>query len=428
MRKPYLIVLSAFLLSFNGIAQAPQMGPLDHHREVSREEVRNRYPTGERASVGEWLFFDSAYENYFFTTPVANYVNYLFPDSTIMTNPSAPFPVWTHALAQTYDLTSPAWTFTSNIDFSQPITIDSIFIWGWYNRINSDVDTLRIQLFTPGPTAPENLWDIYWFANASTPVNLGVDTAFFCDLNYTYTSNTIDYPVWSHDIILDANFFADSTSGGTHQPIIVPSGLTMTLNEDEFHKGVFAFSMEFIPGYTHTPFVDVIGSDQNGFRPISAEFNGTDVYPTVVAQGDVTTSSIVTQDVRYNTAGTWNGSMIPMLAYTAPFSWEYIYIVPFISQTNSLALDESVNDMNFNIYPNPATDIVNVNVNSNFESEATITIFDNSGKLVKSMFNIHLNDGLNKISLDILDIPNGSYIVRIDSGTKMMSKKLFIAR
>ncbi len=430
MRKLYYSLSAFILMALSGslYAQIPVPGPVLPSEQISLDQIRARFQPQERASVGEWLFFDTAYENYFFTTPVANYVNYLFPDSTIMTNPSAPFPVWTHTLGQAYDLTSPAWTFTSNIDFTQPIKIDSIFLWGWYNKINAGTDTLRIQLYTPGPTVPENLYDIYYFANANTPVNLGVDTAYFLDLNYTQPINEVDYPVWTYDVILDDTFFADSAADGTHQPIIVPSNLTMMLNEDEFRKGVFAFTMEFIPGYVHTPFTDVIGSDQNGFRPISAEFNGTDVYPTVTAIGDLTTSYLLTQDVRYGTGGTWNGHLIPMLAYTAPFSWEYIYMVPYISQTNSLAIDPNESDMNFGVYPNPANDVVNIKVNANFSDNGMVRIYDLSGKLVKQFSNMQIEEGFNHLTLDVAELNNGAYVIQFLAGGKQVNKNLVIAK
>ncbi len=388
--------------------------------------MRTRFATPER-SVGEWLFFDVAYENYFIVTPTAGFVNFLFPDSTILTNPSAPFATWTHGVGQAYDLNSPAWAFGS-IDLNQPIKIDSILVWGFYNRVQNTTDTLEVNFFEPSSGPGGNLYTPYYFAGAATLTNLGVDTAFFLDISYNQTTNTINNPTQSWDIILDATFFGDSVADGTHQHVIVPSSpLMMTLNDPGYRRGVFGFTETFKPGYTHAANVDVIGVDQNGYRPVAAEFNGTDSYPTVTQIGDVTTSYLLPMDVRYNTGGTWNGHLIPMLAYTAPFNWEYVYIVPYISQVTSASLEEN-EEIDFNVYPNPATTNTNVNVASVFSGDAVISIIDLSGKVVKQFANNTVNVGNNVFNLDLNDVNNGAYIIQLNSNGHQVSSKLMISK
>jgi hypothetical protein len=431
MKKLYNVAAGLMLFASIGTlsAQALVPGPILPSREVSTTQLRSRFANPERATVGEWLFFDSAYESYFVTTPVAGFVNYLFPDSTILTNPSAPFATWTHGVGQAYDLNSPAWIGTSidDLDFSMPIKIDSILVWGFYNRVNNTTDTLLINLFEPVSGASGNLYDVFYFAGVSA--NLGVDTAFFLDIAYDQATNKIKNPNWSHKIVLDQAFFADSTADGTHQHVIVPSSpLTVTLNDGGVRQGVFGFTEQFIPGYTHNANVDVIGVDRNGYRPVAAEFNGTDVYPTVTQIGDVTTSYLLPIDVRYNTAGGWNGSMIPMLAYTAPFNWEYVYIVPYISQINNNSLDENDGDINFGIYPNPASVTTNVKVVSNFSGDAVISIYDLSGKVVKQFANFKVEQGNNTFTLDVADLNNGAYIARLESNGHQLSTRLLIAK
>ncbi len=430
MKKLYNIAAGLMLFASIGTLSAQSLTPRQilPSRDISTNQLRDRFANEERASVGEWLFFDAAYEAYFITTPVAGFVNYLFPDSTMLTNPSAPFPTWTHGVGQAYDLNSPVWNFTNNIDFTQPIRIDSILVWGWYDRINASTDTLRINMFEPTSGAGGNFYDEYYFASAATLTNLGVDTAWFVALNYDQPTNTIPNANWSHDIILDAAFFADSVADGTHQHVIVPSTpLTVTLNDAGNLKGAFAFTEQFIPGYTHTPNVSVVGVDYNGYRPVAAEFNGTDVYPTITQIGDVTTSYLLPIDVRYNNAATWNGLMIPMIAYTAPFNWEYVYIVPYISQTNTLSLDETA-DIDFGIYPNPASTTTNVKVVSTFSGDATITIVDLSGKVVKQFTNYKVEEGNNTFTLDVADLNNGAYIVNLNSNGHQLSTRLMIAK
>lgn len=430
MKRFYNYALLAGLFLTFGSLSAQTLNtnrPILPSEQISTEQLRTRFETPERA-VGEWLFFDVAYENYFIVTPAAGFVNFLFPDSTIQTNPSAPFPTWTHAVGQAYDLNSPAWTFTSSIDFTQPIKIDSILVWGFYLRVENTTDTLRVNFYEPTSGASGNLYTPYYFTGAATLTNLGVDSAFFLDLAYDFPTNEVKNPTLQWDVILDDTFWGDSVADGTHQHVIVPSTpLTMTLNDPGKRKGVFGFTETFIPGYTHVPNVDVIGVDHNGYRPIAAEFNGTDSYPTLTENSDVTTSYLLPLDVRYNLIPAWNGHLIPMMAYTAPFNWEYVYIVPYISQATAASLDEN-EDIDFNIYPNPATTMTNVNVASTFSGDATINLIDLSGKVVKQFTNNKVNVGNNVFNLDLTDVDNGAYIIQLNSNGHQLSSKLMISK
>lgn len=427
MKKIYLFFSLASVLGVGALsAQKSLPGPVEPtNRTLSTDWIRQKQ-NHEKAAVGEWLFFDDAYVDLVNTADIqTSFVNYLFPDSTILTNPSDPFSTWTHGIGQAYDLTSPVWTFNSNIDFTQPIKIDSILVWGWYDREDNSVDTLNIRLFTPSSTG--NLWDVFYFEGATTQTNLGVDTAYFCDMEYDYTTNTITNPVWSHQIILDGAFFADSLDNGTHQHIIVPNNLTMTLNSNAFHRGLFAFTGEFRPGYTHMT-TDIIGVDKNGFRFIAAELNGTDTYPTVTEKGDLTSAYLLEQDVRYNTAGGWNGSMINSLAYTNTYGWEYVYIVPFISQVNNVGVEEQPLTSQLQIFPNPASDRINLQFTAETSADAVVTITDLGGRVIRTFTNLSVVQGNNNLVLDVTGMADGSYIASLVSGGQTINSRLLIAR
>ena len=69
---------------------------------------------------------------------------------------------------------------------------------------------------------------------------------------------------------------------------------------------------------------------------------------------------------------------------------------------------------NFSIYPNPATDIVNI-VSQN---DSELAIFNATGKEIKRINTIQNN------TIDISDLPNGMYFIVIDGH----AQKLTIAR
>ena len=87
----------------------------------------------------------------------------------------------------------------------------------------------------------------------------------------------------------------------------------------------------------------------------------------------------------------------------------------FIGQENiPTGIDSNLNE-NLSIYPNPATDIININANDNSE----IAIFNATGKEVKR---INTEKGINAISVS--DLPNGLYFIVNDG----KAQKLTIAR
>ena len=84
---------------------------------------------------------------------------------------------------------------------------------------------------------------------------------------------------------------------------------------------------------------------------------------------------------------------------------------------NTLSLDdEIIND--FNIFPNPASEIVSVTLN---QSQANFQLYSISGKLVLSK---QLNYGENRIHLS--NLSSGIYLVRLNSEQSSITKKLII--
>ncbi|WP_312394804.1 S8/S53 family peptidase [Chryseobacterium sp.] len=83
----------------------------------------------------------------------------------------------------------------------------------------------------------------------------------------------------------------------------------------------------------------------------------------------------------------------------------------------SLGLNDLRNEAGVNVYPNPAKSVVNVELGK--ASKATVTIFDGSGKLVKTA-NITSKD--NKI--DVSGLVKGNYVFNIilDNETKVVKK------
>lgn len=84
-----------------------------------------------------------------------------------------------------------------------------------------------------------------------------------------------------------------------------------------------------------------------------------------------------------------------------------------------LSNEESQASLDFQVYPNPATDIVQINVSGN-EEAYSIDLFDYSGKLVLSRTNVTKKS----LQLDVSELNCGLYLVQIENAEVLYQEKL----
>ncbi len=108
--------------------------------------------------------------------------------------------------------------------------------------------------------------------------------------------------------------------------------------------------------------------------------------------------------------------------------------ISFLPGTNAYSYPTESNPNNtsleINIYPNPASDIINIDVSYASAGSFTFDIFDLSGRLLYSSNDIHLNSS-STIPLDISEIgnlSNGVYIIRFDNDGVQLTRRLVIER
>ncbi len=79
----------------------------------------------------------------------------------------------------------------------------------------------------------------------------------------------------------------------------------------------------------------------------------------------------------------------------------------------------------FNLSPNPANNMVNINVSSETSSSAQMNILSSVGQVISSE-NVQLNKGNNVIRKNLDGLSSGIYFVRISKGTQNITKKLMV--
>ena len=102
-------------------------------------------------------------------------------------------------------------------------------------------------------------------------------------------------------------------------------------------------------------------------------------------------------------------------------SQNYSLIVTGIQ--NTLSVENQTLDSRFVIYPNPATNVLNVSFNeSNQFEDAVITVYDIQGRIIIKRALNHF-DLSQVVQLDVSDINSGMYIVNVNQGNKQFSTK-----
>ena len=218
-----------------------------------------------------------------------------------------------------------------------------------------------------------------------------------------------------------------------------PSGLAMTaLDGNHGHygtNGVYHYHGTIEAPYMIGNMVGQVTEDadkqiipQPQGRPIRTE-NWTPLT------GAVITSCVANANNGYNTAYTLGGISGYATNYTSTQAGIYTfqYVTPFGTTTTpytgpalctvpNLTLPEfALNDKNISVYPNPATDVLNVKVNNGVSEKdvQSISIYGIKGELISKTLHYKQN-------IDIKTLSKGTYLVKIQFPNYLVTKKVLV--
>ncbi len=95
---------------------------------------------------------------------------------------------------------------------------------------------------------------------------------------------------------------------------------------------------------------------------------------------------------------------------------------------STIGLDKiSANTNSFDVYPNPASNEVNVKIETSNSASSTIKVLNTLGQVVITK-SVSLTAGLNTIPVDTKQLSSGIYYVSYDAPTGAVTKKLTITK
>jgi hypothetical protein len=109
------------------------------------------------------------------------------------------------------------------------------------------------------------------------------------------------------------------------------------------------------------------------------------------------------------------------------YSWNVSSIGHYQYDENPLGVDELLNKANawqVIVFPNPATNLLNVRYNLPTEDKISMAVFDLQGKLLIETNVGERTIGEHEESLDISTLPAGQYVCRISGQTNTISKNI----
>jgi PKD repeat protein len=232
-----------------------------------------------------------------------------------------------------------------------------------------------------------------WTVAATTMGTASVVTPVFKDANtgiVTGTSNADPYGYLG---------MRKTTDGGTTWTTITPTGF--------YVKNP---NIDFVPGSTNM-WVDCASGPGTG-----SSYSNNDCSSFI----DIDTASTIQYICVkfYDTNTGWAGSFNTSSTDGGIYKWNPSIIVG----TNE---PESAWDR-IAIYPNPASDMVNVEFTNFLNEQATISIYNLIGELVYAE---KVNPSFNDIvQIDLTSLKSGIYMVNVNDGTKMVSEKISLIK
>ena len=123
----------------------------------------------------------------------------------------------------------------------------------------------------------------------------------------------------------------------------------------------------------------------------------------------------------------FNGTWVSMFASWVGLEAD-LFIVALVDFQESTSVSDLEEDINFRIYPSPASDIINVSYDLSSTSFVNFEVFSIDGKRLLSQLVTERSPSRNLINLDVSDLDNGYYLSRITTDKGSVTKSFVISK
>lgn len=96
-----------------------------------------------------------------------------------------------------------------------------------------------------------------------------------------------------------------------------------------------------------------------------------------------------------------------------------------ISLDIATGLAHIINEKSLSVYPNPATEKLNIGFELKESANVRIALYDMNGRLVKEIASGKMNSGMQHVSVET-GLPQGIYMTQVKAGEQVLTKRVFI--
>jgi hypothetical protein len=104
----------------------------------------------------------------------------------------------------------------------------------------------------------------------------------------------------------------------------------------------------------------------------------------------------------------------------------YIDDINLIGTPTGITEPTTASELNFEVYPNPASDLFNVAFELKAPGKTAVKVCDVLGREIKTIVNAELAGGIHEYNFDVHALSKGLYLISLTTGETVSIKKLII--
>ena len=121
-----------------------------------------------------------------------------------------------------------------------------------------------------------------------------------------------------------------------------------------------------------------------------------------------------------------NNKGLPLLQVTEELGLVRVAYIDSIRNPTTTITEGDLSEFSIDVFPNPARNNATISVNGNQTGSVSLSVFNMTGLKVKDVYSGSLNPGKQNFKIDLSGIPEGIYLIRIETLDGVYSKKLII--